>query len=314
MGAAAAVLLAASFCLLAVRVLRPGAATVASHGRAGSAVVRTSEGAVRIHHAGAPADTLIEVQRAVGQPPLPLNLGAQDRIETTDGHAEVNLASGAVVSLGAVTALELAAVERSSGGVSERIQLVTGKISLKVPKLPAGSRLVVGTPHSTVTVHGTAFVVEVHRASDGAESFTTVSVTEGRVSVEREGREVFLGPGTQWSSRSRPSTDVVPDSLPAVHAPGSSGSSASGSEILPEDADSVGSGVRGAARAARNSTLPQENLWLRSAMGARRDGDPKRAVELLDRLIRVYPASPLAPEARLERTRALTDLAAKSAR
>lgn len=309
MGAVAAVILATAFCLLAVRALRAGADTVAAREGGRSAVVRTSEGAVRIHHAGSPADALV----AAGQGPLPLNLGAQDRIETTDGHAEVNLASGAVVAVGAVTALELAAVERSPGGVSERIQLVAGKISLKVPKLPAGSRLVVGTPHSTVTVHGTAFVVEVHRASDGAESFTTVSVTEGRVSVEREGREVFLGPGTQWSSRSRPPTDVGPDSMPTVPAVGSNGKTASDVEMRPGGTDSADSVVKPPARAGRNSTLPQENVWLRSAMGARRDGDPKKALELLDRLLRTYPASPLGPEARLERTRALSDLAAKPA-
>jgi hypothetical protein len=306
MSAVAAVILTASLCMLAWRALRTD--TMAARDAEGGAVVRASEGAVRIRHAGAPTDAVVAEQA-----PFPLNLGAQDRIETTDGHADVNLASGAVVALDAATELELGAVQRSPGTISERIELVAGKISVKVPKLSAGSRLVVGTPHSTITVHGTAFVVEVQRTSDGNESFTTVSVTEGRVSVEREGREVFLGPGTQWSSRGRPASAVGSGELPSVPSGEGGGETASGSEARSPRADLTAAPPKVGSLAVRNSTLPQENLLLRSAMRARRDGDPKRALELIARLLRTYPASPLGPEARVERTRALSDLDAKPA-
>jgi hypothetical protein len=273
--------LAALAALAVVGIVGVLRVTRSDRGQAPSASILAKVGAVRVAHQGLP----------LGAPDrVPFELGARDRVETREGRAEVSLVSGAVVELEPMSALGLGSVDRADSALAEQIELAAGKIRVRVPKLGSGSRLSIGTPNATVTVHGTVFVVEVLPEGPEGPAVTRVSVTEGRVSVASSGREIFLGPGANWSSAPR-------NEQPAARA--SSGPVPPTAEIAHE----------GAVRpAAHTSSLPAENELFRSALAARRGGNPGRAIGLLDRLLAGYKTSPLATEARAERSRAVLDL------
>jgi hypothetical protein len=213
-----------------------------------------------------------------------VELAARDRVETTDARAQVNLSSGVLFELDARTTLELGPSGAEGSEGEEHVALSIGKIGVRVPKLPAGKTLSVGTPNATVTVHGTVFEVVVKRTDDGASS-TAVSVTEGRVSVRSDGREVYLGPGASWSSLTAP----VPAAASTTEA----------AEAVKESPPHAGT-VR--------SSLAEENHLFRSAMAARLAGKPAAAVQILDRLLASHPDTPLAEAVRAERVRALADI------
>jgi hypothetical protein len=213
-----------------------------------------------------------------------VELAARDRVETTDARAQVNLSSGALFELDARTTLELGPSGAEGSEGEDHVALSIGKIGVRVPKLPAGKTLSVGTPNATVTVHGTVFEVMVKRTDDGASS-TAVSVTEGRVSVRSDGHEIYLGPGASWSSLTAP----VPAAPSATEA----------AEAVKESPPRAGT--------VRNS-LAEENHLFRSAMAARLAGKPAIAVQILDRLLASHPDTPLAEAVRAERVRALADI------
>jgi hypothetical protein len=196
----------------------------------------------------------------------------------------VKLRTGAAVELGPRTELQLGEAEPRGAGVDERVNLSAGRILVRVPKLGPG-RLVVGTPHAEITVHGTVFEVTVQAASTGEPPITTVSVTEGRVSVASGGREIFLAPGASWSSARSPEA-----------TPPNSGA-------LDDAAEARRDGDDGAGR-IKQSTLRAENELFKAALAARRAGNAKRAIELVDELLRRYPGTPLENAARAERARA----------
>jgi ferric-dicitrate binding protein FerR (iron transport regulator) len=88
----------------------------------------------------------------------------------------------AVLSTGAKIRLEAGALKlASSSNGNQSLVLASGRVSLDVPKLPAGNTLSVRTPDAEVRVHGTRFQV----IRTGKE--TQVSVTEGLVEVRPEG-------------------------------------------------------------------------------------------------------------------------------
>ncbi|HEX4341615.1 MAG TPA: FecR domain-containing protein [Polyangiaceae bacterium] len=242
------------------------AAFVVSRATERGPVLGASRGTVHVVHDG--SDVTASAPRA---------LAAADLLETLDGTAEVNLATGAVVELAAQSRLELTAVKRVASTISERVQLAAGRVSVRVPKLHDGSQLVIGTPDATVTVHGTAFTVDVSKSPTG-EITTTVVVTEGRVGVDSGERHLLLGPGSHWSSAPR-TVETQPAAAATSSAP-------------PDVAPSSSGG------AAHPSTLRTENELFRAAMAAERTGDPARALALTERLLRSYPDTPLAGEAR----------------
>jgi ferric-dicitrate binding protein FerR (iron transport regulator) len=246
------------------------------------AMLRASEGTVRVLHGG------VASRAAAG---TPLALREADLLETVDGTAVVSLVTGAVVDLGARSRIELSAVDRKAGAVSERLVLSSGRVDVRVPKLKAGSKLMIGTPDALVTVHGTAFSVEVTKAPDGLRT-TTVVVTEGLVSVDSGGRQLLLGPGSHWSSAPRASAAQNPiETAPVEIGPSPSASSEPGS-------------IAG----GRRSTLGAENELFRAAMAARRDGNPEKVLLLTDRLLHAYPGTPLGSDARALRAEALEKL------
>ncbi len=274
----AACVFAAAACIAGLAALRLRAAPPAT------ARMLSHDGTVEVGADGAPGAVL---------PAVPFSLRDRDRVETREGHAEVRLVSGASVDVEPMTRLELERAARTDGHLDEQVALPSGRIKVRVPKLAPGSRLVVNTPNAVVTVHGTAFVVEVTPERDGTAAETHVAVTEGRVSVASGGREVFLDPGANWSSAA-----ASPVPTPAAAAP----------EPAPPGAAPGADSGTPHATAARRSTLADQNELFRAALDARRRGDPRRAVDLVDRLLAKYPGSPLAAEARAERDRARADL------
>ncbi len=71
----------------------------------------------------------------------------------------------------------------------------------------------------------------------------------------------------------------------------------------------------GLARSASSetSTLSEQNRLLASALDARRRNDDAKAIVFLNELLRKYPSSPLAQEARVERLRCLERLGQRGA-
>lgn len=281
-----AIAVAAAVALLsgaAIRVLqmpKPSDGAVAS--------VRARAGEVRVGRAGATAGPIGTTR---------VDLLASDRVETVDSRAEVNLKSGALIELDSRTRLDLgpdvSGVERQE----ERLEVSFGKISVRVPKLPKGHTLSVGTPNATVTVHGTAFDVIVQKGAGNATT-TAVAVREGRVSVESDGREIVLGPGSSWSSAAGENAVTAnPETAASAGVPASSSSDA----VIPAPAVTR----PGVAR----STLARENALFRAAIEARQSGDAARAIRLLDQLIVQFPDTPLAGAAKEERARATSERA-----
>lgn len=114
------------------------------------------------------------VGRAQQRAPKLLVPGAE--IQATNETQSVMLSTGARIRLEA-GALKLA----SSSHGNQSLVLTSGRVSLDVPKLPAGTTLSVRTPDAEVRVHGTRFQV----TRNGKE--TQVSVTEGVVEVRPDG-------------------------------------------------------------------------------------------------------------------------------
>jgi ferric-dicitrate binding protein FerR (iron transport regulator) len=154
------------------------------------------------------------------------------------------------------------------------VALELGLVTFSVPPLVAPARFEVRTPTALVVVHGTTFSVEVR-----AEG-TRVAVTAGVVSVSHDGGEVLLHAGESWPI----------DEQPVASTRGDRG-------IVPPVA-----AMRGGARSP-SSTLQAENALFAQAMAARRSGDDREAIRLLDELVREYPQSPLRPEAERQRAR-----------
>jgi ferric-dicitrate binding protein FerR (iron transport regulator) len=243
------------------------------------ASVRAVQGEVRLSRSGT-APGSVGTSR--------VQLLARDRVETAASSAEVTLESGAIVELDPQTRLDLGP-DLPGASHDEHMELAFGKIGVRVPKLPKGRGLTISTQNAKVTVHGTAFDVIVRRVESAATT-TTVSVHEGRVSVESEGREIVLGPGSNWSSS--PAIESAPEE--SIAAAGSTAAEAPASPTRPRKSA---------------STLGRENALFRAAIAARQGGDPERAARILDQLLTQFPDTPLAGAAKEERMRALSEAA-----
>lgn len=219
-------------------------------------------------------------------------LAADDKVRTgVSGQALVTLASGATVEIGARTELRF----EPAGAREELIRLDLGRIDLKVPPLREGASLAVRTPHAKVVVHGTRFSVDVHRVAGSPGLVTTVEVMEGRVGVDNGGGPmILLAAGSRWSS--------VPESGDIGRREAAAKSQRSRLS---------GAAPGSTAIQSSSSTLAEENRLFRAALEARRNGDPARAVELLDALLTRYRGSPLAGEARAQRAGAAAEAAAR---
>src|SRR5207247_1711451 len=94
----------------------------------------------------------------------------------------------------------------------EQVRFDVGVVHVRVPRMPEGHTFSIKTPDAEVTVHGTAFTVEVGRTGDGPS--THVRVSEGIVSVASAGEEVRLTAGMQWPPAEKSPAQVASESAP----------------------------------------------------------------------------------------------------
>jgi hypothetical protein len=166
---------------------------------------------------------------------------------------------------------------------TEAFLLTRGRVEVEVPKLAPNRGFVVQTPDLRVTVHGTAFSLDVEDTSQGPR--TRVSVTHGLVSVRHAGRELFLGAGQSW-----PPPEALPDLAQLGHA--ARAASARSTE------------VRAPRRSAtRSSSLALQNQRFARAMQLKKNGAWRAALAQVERILQLYPASPLIEELQVERVR-----------
>ncbi|MBI4701185.1 MAG: FecR domain-containing protein [Deltaproteobacteria bacterium] len=287
-------------------------------------------GSVHVVHTGRGATAVSRDELAVG---------LADEVTTGPGaQARMTLASGAVLTVGPNAHLRLLPVAEHPHGRHERIELGLGRIDLDVPRLGPDASLGVQTVHALVLVRGTSFTAEVRPAGDGGGLASFVTVMQGEVVVRTDRLETRLGAAAHWSSwpqEAEPSPQVSePDAAwsrpPGTRAgrqsgdpragaaagggppagpaaggearPASEPPDAGGPDATPATAGSAGPG------ASSGSTLAEQNQLFSAAMAARRRGDDAAAVAQLDELLRRFPESALAQDARVERARAMDRL------
>ena len=211
--------------------------------------------------------------------------------------AILSLSSGAEVHISGSSQVALIEAAPTRTG----IRVDAGEVRVKVPKLAPGGRFEVVTPDTLVTVHGTEFTVRV-----AASGTTTVIVHEGEVSTKSRGKTAVLSPGedaTWTSSGDTAPTPTTPAQAKAAKPP----------EVATAPAKPEAPGTKphqAPAATDRPPSTPETSLAAQNkvyaaALAARDKGNDSQAIALLDELLRRYPGSPLAPEARLERFRAL---------
>lgn len=211
---------------------------------------------------------------------------------------QLKTALGAKISVAGASELRLAGGDGS--GAIERVDLAKGSIQVKVPKLGAQRQFRVSTPDTLVIVHGTEFRVTVLVDAAGQPN-TVVEVTSGRVEVRKKQAVEFLNAGAAWSSG-----EGAFDSLTGTEA-----SSERGDAKVRELAKAASTQARHAASEAAEaprSSLAQANTLLAAALEASRKGNDTLALARLDELLRRYPDSPVADNARVERFRTLRRL------
>jgi predicted Zn-dependent protease len=128
-----------------------------------------------------------------------------------------------------------------------------------------------------------------------------VEVTSGRVEVRKKQAVEFLNAGAAWSSG-----ESAPGALVGTEA-----STERGEAKVRELAKAASSQARRAANdpvEAPRGNLAQANALLTSALEASRKGNDTLALARLDELLRRYPDSPVADNARVERFRTLRRL------
>jgi ferric-dicitrate binding protein FerR (iron transport regulator) len=225
---------------------------------------------------------------------------AGQAIETPPrGGAEVNLATGSRLGLGAETTLR---VDEQRG--LQRFFLTRGELSAQVTKLASGQRFVVQTPDAEVEVRGTQFQLSVlPRGEDcGAGARTRLRVSEGRVEVRQGGTVVaMVTAGQSWPtecathSAARPQPDVQTGPVPTPEK----------SHAASDPSAAAHSSTRARSASAGPSALARQNDLYAQGVASRRQGDPNAALRAYSELISQYPASPLAENAAVERVRLL---------
>ncbi|WP_437678987.1 FecR domain-containing protein [Sorangium sp. So ce131] len=307
-----------------------------------AALAAVALGAAAVFPARSPAPAAAQVTVLQGQveiasdgatsspPSLALvPLASDDELRTGEqATARASLATGATVEVGPRARVRFTPTGSGQGRFDDIVALERGRVSVEVPPLAPGVTLSVRTPETVVTVHGTRFSVERRVGPAGEPEETRVSVVEGRVAVRHGEVERFLGRGETWSSRDeqrRGETGSSRDEqgrderatggeagdaqAPAPEAEPRAAEQGETDRV--EAAAGASSAPRDPPGAPARAALSAQNELLQSAMEARRRGQPRQALERLDRLLGRYPGSPLAEIARVERLRALEMLGDK---
>jgi len=245
-----------------------------------------------VFRSAGPASVVPQAQTEVSERPI----ATGSEVKTEAGSTvQLKTALGAKISVAPASELRLAGGDGTS--VVERVDLSRGSIQVKVPKLGTQRQFRVSTPDTLVIVHGTEFRVTVERDAAGQPN-TVVEVTSGRVEVRRKHAVAFLNAGAAWSSLAGVAgvKTAQAEAVPVASAPVRAAASAS----VPKPAANTADAPRG--------TLAQANALLASALEASRKGNDKLALARLDELLRRYPDSPVADNARVERFRTLRRL------
>jgi hypothetical protein len=216
--------------------------------------------------------------------------------------SRLELASGVVVAVGSDTHVVLPHVQDRASG-REELGLDGGYVYVDVPKLRPGHFFGIRTPDTQVTVHGTSFSVEVSESRFGPIS-TTVSVTDGVVTVQRAGEpEIFLTAGTRWVSTVAPApASTAPSASPEIHLAAPTVPRAS-LDVSGAKAVVVGSDAHRVSSVGQ-TRLAEQNRLFADAMTARDRGDDAVAIQMLEGFIRQFPACPLTEDAHVELFRA----------
>ncbi len=152
----------------------------------------------------------------------------------------------------------------------------------------------VTTSHTLVQIRGTTFAITVERPSSDPDR-THVVVQSGEASVWNAGREHHITAGREWSSPESAAT--------AMQAPDNRAPTTAGSDAGAEPTSNVTSDPK-----SKVSALTQQNQLFESAQAAKRAGSFDLALKRFASLIRQFPASEQAHNARVEHFRLLRSL------
>jgi hypothetical protein len=230
----------------------------------------------------------------------------------------------------------------SEAGIMQRYELRVGAVRARVAKLVPGERFIIATTDAEVEVHGTAFRVAVVPADPacGGGTITRVAVTEGVVTVRRDGVEVRVTPGQVWPAQCPGSTTAAGASAGSGHArphgasaprvvarasrtaAGVEAAAATGADApstepeAPSEAPASSSPSSSATSSLplSRSELASQNDLFASAVRAKRRGLGSQAIRIFERFGRLYPGSPLAESAAAQRMKLLTVIDTVAAR
>jgi hypothetical protein len=218
----------------------------------------------------------------------PLQIVAEGELSVSQP-ASLRTARGVQVDLGQSTRVGLDALQ---GASQSTLKLVEGSVHCNVPPLGKEHTFSVRTSDTEVIVHGTRFTVAVQ----GEQRSTCVRVTEGLVEVRHPGGRSMLSAGQSHGC----------DSAEAALAADELNEKQPEPARVEEPRPVPAKGTRTAARSPNKDgasleapgTLAQETRLLSEALSAERAGELRQARSLYARILREYPGSPLAPEAR----------------
>jgi ferric-dicitrate binding protein FerR (iron transport regulator) len=210
-------------------------------------------------------------------------LDADSKLETSAGaRAELRAPGGVLLGLAENTQVSVAELTAASAST---LRLERGEVRCTIEHQPQRVFSVV-TPDARVVDVGTVFTVNVKPASKAAAaSETRVSVEQGEVLVKGTRGEEHLRASQSWSS------------APPAAAPAASQADQAPLDLAAEDStDSPRSGSKPSK--ARPNTLAAETELLKSGLASEQRGDYRAAAQALDKLVKRYPSSPLAPDAK----------------
>lgn len=179
-----------------------------------------------------------------------------------------------------------------SSGARHNLALDQGKVTLSGQMVTRDAPFELTTTHALVQVRATTFALTLEKLpSEGGR--TRLVVREGEVSIFDAGQEHRLTAGQEWSSPSArsPATPAT-SSAPAASA----------------EANDINVDPTPTPELKAKSALAQQNQMFESAQAARHAGNPNLALQRFAALIRKYPGSEQAHNARVEEFRLLRSL------
>ena len=240
---------------------------------------------LRVEGKGATIERIVERRPADSSG----TIHAGDRVIAKAGAVAVFVATGTKLTLD--EGASIAVVEE---GRTQAFALGAGNVRADVAKLHEGERFLIRTGDTEVEVRGTSFRVEHPEAPSPClpALHTRVVVSEGVVVVRHAGREDRVKAGEAW-----PPPCAATPAPPENTAPPPAAASTARVPV-PSPSSAV-------ASASSASKLAAANELAARAERASKNGDPRGAVVLFDRLLAEYPSSPIAESATVERMRAL---------